>query len=204
MSLHSGSRGSTSSDGATGLPAVVVPHYDNAEGGHHDTRFCYLGERRLAHDGGHAAGGRVHPRRRRTHRRRAGHRGLDRDRDRQRHDDDPPARAAASCTRAGTVLAFGDLLPHEHPAGATAIGAPGGAPIGPPSGRPVRGPSSLRRATLHTDADRLLRGLRRGGRRPRHTDACVGAILELEQLITDWSADTIGRPVLRAHGGCAR
>lgn len=32
----------------TGLPAVVIPHYDNAEGGHHDTRFCYLGERRLA------------------------------------------------------------------------------------------------------------------------------------------------------------
>ena len=32
----------------TGLRAAVVPHYDNAEGGHHDTRFCYLGERRLA------------------------------------------------------------------------------------------------------------------------------------------------------------
>ncbi len=32
----------------TGLPAVVIPHYDNTEGGHHDTRFCYLGERRLA------------------------------------------------------------------------------------------------------------------------------------------------------------
>jgi len=32
----------------TGLSAVVIPHYDNAEGGHHDTRFCYLGERRLA------------------------------------------------------------------------------------------------------------------------------------------------------------
>ncbi|MFM7870788.1 MAG: hypothetical protein ACKPBG_03800, partial [Actinomycetota bacterium] len=27
--------------------AAVIPHYDNAEGGHHDTRFCYLGERRL-------------------------------------------------------------------------------------------------------------------------------------------------------------
>jgi cyanophycinase-like exopeptidase len=26
---------------------AVIPHYDNAEGGHHDTRFCYLGERRL-------------------------------------------------------------------------------------------------------------------------------------------------------------
>jgi len=32
---------------ATGLRAAVVPHYDNAEGGNHDTRFCYLGERRL-------------------------------------------------------------------------------------------------------------------------------------------------------------
>ncbi|HVF19274.1 MAG TPA: hypothetical protein VNA14_03415, partial [Mycobacteriales bacterium] len=32
----------------TGLRAAVVPHYNNAEGGHHDTRFCYLGEPRLA------------------------------------------------------------------------------------------------------------------------------------------------------------
>jgi hypothetical protein len=31
-----------------GLPVAVVPHYDNAEGGNHDTRFCYLGERRLS------------------------------------------------------------------------------------------------------------------------------------------------------------
>ncbi|MBV1849674.1 CysS/YqeB C-terminal domain-containing protein [Catellatospora tritici] len=31
----------------TGVPAVVIPHYDNAEGGHHDTRYCYLGEPRL-------------------------------------------------------------------------------------------------------------------------------------------------------------
>lgn len=30
-----------------GLDAVVLPHFDNAEGGTHDTRFCYLGERRL-------------------------------------------------------------------------------------------------------------------------------------------------------------
>jgi cyanophycinase-like exopeptidase len=32
----------------TGLPAAVIPHYDNKEGGTHDTRFCYLGETRLA------------------------------------------------------------------------------------------------------------------------------------------------------------
>jgi hypothetical protein len=30
-----------------GIDAVVVPHYDNAEGGTHDTSCCYIGERRL-------------------------------------------------------------------------------------------------------------------------------------------------------------
>jgi cyanophycinase-like exopeptidase len=29
------------------LRATVIPHYDNAEGGTHDTRYSYLGERRL-------------------------------------------------------------------------------------------------------------------------------------------------------------
>jgi hypothetical protein len=32
-----------------GIRAAVIPHYNNAEGGTHDTRFCYLGERRLAY-----------------------------------------------------------------------------------------------------------------------------------------------------------
>jgi hypothetical protein len=32
---------------SAGLRAAVIPHYNNAEGGTHDTRFCYLGERRL-------------------------------------------------------------------------------------------------------------------------------------------------------------
>ena len=30
-----------------GLRVAVIPHFDNAEGGTHDTRYCYLGERRL-------------------------------------------------------------------------------------------------------------------------------------------------------------
>ena len=34
--------------GPLGLRVAVVPHYDNAEGGNHDTRFCYLGAERLA------------------------------------------------------------------------------------------------------------------------------------------------------------
>lgn len=35
---------------AAGFPpgGLVIPHFDNAEGGTHDTRFCYMGERRLA------------------------------------------------------------------------------------------------------------------------------------------------------------
>ena len=31
-----------------GICAAVIPHFDNAEGGRHDTRFCFLGERNLA------------------------------------------------------------------------------------------------------------------------------------------------------------
>ena len=31
---------------AAGIRAAIIPHYDNNEGGTHDTRFCYLGERR--------------------------------------------------------------------------------------------------------------------------------------------------------------
>ncbi len=34
--------------GPVGLTVAVIPHYDNAEGGRYDTRYCYLGERRLA------------------------------------------------------------------------------------------------------------------------------------------------------------
>ena len=32
---------------AADIDAAVIPHFDNAEGGTHDTRFCYLGARRL-------------------------------------------------------------------------------------------------------------------------------------------------------------
>jgi len=33
--------------GAFGIEAAVVPHFDNHEGATHDTRFCYIGDRRL-------------------------------------------------------------------------------------------------------------------------------------------------------------
>ncbi|MFM7493821.1 MAG: hypothetical protein ACKO2A_07930, partial [Acidimicrobiaceae bacterium] len=34
--------------GEVGVNVALIPHYNNAEGGHHDTRFCYMGERRLS------------------------------------------------------------------------------------------------------------------------------------------------------------
>ena len=34
--------------GEIGVNVALIPHFNNAEGGHHDTRFCYMGERRLA------------------------------------------------------------------------------------------------------------------------------------------------------------
>lgn len=33
--------------GVAGLSCTAIPHFDNAEGANYDTRFCYLGERRL-------------------------------------------------------------------------------------------------------------------------------------------------------------
>jgi peptidase E len=35
--------------GHFGFDLAVVPHWNNAEGGNHDTRFCFMGESRLAH-----------------------------------------------------------------------------------------------------------------------------------------------------------
>ena len=34
--------------GLLGLKVAVIPHFNNTEGGTHDTRYCYLGEKRLA------------------------------------------------------------------------------------------------------------------------------------------------------------
>ena len=35
-------------EAATGIRAAVVAHFNNTQGGTHDTRFCFIGERRMA------------------------------------------------------------------------------------------------------------------------------------------------------------
>jgi cyanophycinase-like exopeptidase len=34
-------------ESATGIKAAVVAHYNNSQGGTHDTRFCFIGEKRM-------------------------------------------------------------------------------------------------------------------------------------------------------------
>jgi hypothetical protein len=159
----------------TGVPAVVIPHYDNAEGGHHDTRYCYLGEPRLSHLEGQLPEGSLIV-------------GVD-------------EHTALICDlTAGTVSVIGNggltlrrngssvryesgsVLPLtlEAPTGAAPAAAPALSP-------PVSGPppaSSLRTAADELEI-RFAAALDAGD-----LDGCVSAALDLEQTIIDWTADT--------------
>ncbi len=163
---------------ATGLPAVVIPHYDNAEGGHHDTRFCYLGEQRLA-----AMERELPPS--------AFVLGVD------EHTAvllDPAARTATVVGNgtmtvrrqghsvvhpAGTVLPLDALLSTESTVEPIVVQKP-------VESAPEPAPTiSLRSATEELIArfDVSLAA--------RDVDDCVEAILALEQTLLDWAADTL-------------
>lgn len=185
----------------TGLPAVVIPHYDNAEGGHHDTRFCYLGEARLAameaelpdeafvlgvdeHTGvllDLAAGtatvvgnGVVTIRRRgRSEAHRPGA-VLELSRLGELGPDTPgPSDVAGPCTAGGPVGVAGS------------VGAGGG-----PAGDGVAGGRTGVPTSLRTTADAIDAAFSEA-RALRDVDGCVAAILELEQVLLDWSGDTL-------------
>ncbi|MBX6357192.1 MAG: Type 1 glutamine amidotransferase-like domain-containing protein [Micromonosporaceae bacterium] len=168
----------------TGLPAVVIPHYNNAEGGHHDTRYCYLGEQRLSKmeaelpeesfilgvdehtavvfdlDAGNVSvlGNGVLTVRRHG-------RSVTR-----------PAGSVFDLTDLASLAAGAPVAAESAPAPAGGAGA--GAAAAPPA------PVSLAGA-----ADRLDAAFSRA-LADRDVDGCVTAILELEQVIVDWSADT--------------
>lgn len=181
---------------ATGLRAAVIPHYDNAEGGHHDTRFCYLGERRLRAleaelpDGAFVLGVDEHT-------------GVIIDLDAGtatvvglgvltvRTD------GAGTTFPAGTILTLDDLRATTEGREVVAREPAGDAP--PPDARAVVASSPLLADAARLEAsfaDALAR---------RDVPGTVGAILELEQVLVDWSADTLqsdepdrARAVLRA------
>ena len=154
---------------ATGLRAAVIPHFDNAEGGTHDTRYCYLGERRL------------------------------RMLEEQLPDDafvlgvdehtacilDPDAGTVEITGLGGvTVRRRGAAVRFE--AGTTMpIARLQDADASPAStGQVSEDPPSPGRSPLLDDVVRLEAAFDDG-------DAGADAVLELEQLLHDWSGDTL-------------
>lgn len=184
---------------ALGLRVAVVPHYDNAEGGNHDTRFCYLGETRLAAMERDLPGD-------------AFILGVD------SHTALVLDLAAGTATVAGlggatvrargrsVVFQTGSTVPidalREAAHGASARGTPGdrGGPSGP--GDPARthaGPTAEPpTAIAGTEAgtgtlDDAVAASERAfaaGLAARDAARAVAAVLELEQTVVEWSRDT--------------
>jgi len=162
-----------------GLPAVVIPHYDNAEGGNHDTRYCYLGEQRLARmeqslpEGSFVLGVDEHT----------------------AVVLDPDAKAVTVVGNgtmtirqagrsvvypAGSVVGFDDLTAGE------AVVVPSSPPQASASEAPsLAAPASLAAAT-EALGERFTAALG-----DRNVDECVEQVLSLEQTLLDWSADTL-------------
>ena len=162
-----------------GLRTAVIPHYDNAEGGTHDTRFCYLGERRLRLLESMLETETVVL-------------GVD------EHtavlfdlDTDTVTvlgRAALTVRRQGvsTVFPSGTTVAIEE---LRAIAAGGRLTMGPARVPPPAAEEPGLTPSLRAEADRLEQVFDTG-LRARDVSTAVTAILELEQAIVDWSADT--------------
>jgi cyanophycinase-like exopeptidase len=165
----------------TGLPAVIIPHYDNAEGGHHDTRFCYLGERRLS----------------------TMERELPEDTVILGVDEhtgvlfDLDARTATVVGRGGftvrrrgrsTVHPTGSVLPFDALSGPDSAVSDAASPVVAES---VAAPEEIGGSdSLRADADRLDAAFT-AAYAARDVDGCVAAVLDLEQVLVDWSTDTL-------------
>lgn len=187
--------------GEVGLRAAVVPHYNNAEGGTHDTRFCYLGEERLARmeamlpEGAFVLGVDEHT-------------ALVLDLD---AGTATVAGLGAVTVRSGGVSAevpAGTSVPLRELAGlASAIGAGAsdvaarGAPAGAETAHvPRAAPGSPLLKQVAAFESAFDAALQAGD-----VDAAVRAALELEDELTSWSRDTLqsdeldrGRAVLRS------
>jgi hypothetical protein len=166
-----------------GLPAVVIPHYDNAEGGNHDTRYCYLGEQRLAlmeqslPEGSFVLGVDEHT----------------------AVILDPDAKAVTVVGNgtmtirqagrslvypAGSVVGFHDLT-----AGGQSVAAPVSS-ASPSQAVPTAAPS-LAAPTSLAAATEAIGGRFSAALGDRNVDECVEQVLSLEQTLLDWSADTL-------------
>jgi cyanophycinase-like exopeptidase len=177
---------------AIGLPVAVIPHYNNAEGGHHDTRFCYMGERRLRMleeqlpPGAFVLGVDEHT-------------GvvLDLDADTAR----VVGLGVVTVRRAGQSMEIrsGETVPIDvlrdgpRPATAAADRRAGTAVESPTDGVAAPTPDTTAPsggASLADDAHRLAARFDDAITR-RDADAAVAAVLDLDDAITAWSTDSL-------------
>jgi len=164
-----------------GFSAAVIPHYDNAEGGHHDTRYCYLGERRLAlmeaslPAGAFVLGVDEHT---------AAVLDLDAATVVVLGLGGVSVRVAGRSTvwPSGSVIGFDDI--HAAAEGRSARAA------APPLSERNAGEQPPARSPLLAEADRL-EAAHHAALATGNVPAAVSAILELEQLLVDWSADSL-------------
>jgi hypothetical protein len=161
-----------------GIDAAVIPHYNNAEGGHHDTRFCYMGERRLSmlerelDDSTYVLGIDEHT-------------GIVIDIDVDSVSVVGKGVVTLRLRDGSTEIPSGETFPLDRLRNPKSTAT---------SSRPVAVPapvveqvadSNLRQATERLSAD-FDTALASG-----NADAAARAVLELEDAITSWSADTL-------------
>lgn len=167
----------------TGVRAMVIPHFDNAEGGSHDTRFCYLGEQRLE-----LLEQRLPPD--------VGVLGIDEHTalviDLDAQTAEVKGNHLLTIRRDGESREFeaGSVLPLAELA-ALLRGAEqlhGHAVVSSPVTHPVD--DSGGEDSLH-DATAQARAAFDAAYSARDVDACVAAILDLEAALHDWSSDTL-------------
>jgi hypothetical protein len=185
----------------TGVAAAVVPHYDNKEGATHDTRYCYLGEERLALLEESLPD-------------EVGVLGVDEHTamviDVEARTMTVSGNGLVSVRRRGTTATFAAgesigldelsaLLRGERAAGGS--GAPAGVPEKTAEPVVTDEPATL---SLRAEADRARTAFE-AALAARDADGCVAAVLGLEQAIADWHSDTLqsddadeARRVLRA------
>ena len=177
--------------GVLGLKAAVIPHYDNAEGGTHDTRFCYLGERRLAM---------LEPELPAD----AAVLGVDEHTalvlDLSAGEAQVLGRGGATVRKAGlsTVLPAGSVLPLDELRDLVKAGKPGSGPggsrpggaetgvSGPDQDGSEPGPASAELPEITAAAEACFAA----AERERDSAAMVQAILDLETGIAAWASDT--------------
>jgi hypothetical protein len=162
-----------------GPDVAVIPHYDNAEGGNHDTRFCYLGETRLAvleqqmADDGWILGVDEHT-------------GCIFDLDAQTATVvgngvvTVRRRGNSAVLPSGATVAVGSLLDMASKKGATGVAV---VPVAPPTvggGQPTVLHSEIRR--IEEEFDRAVEA--------RDVEGMVRAILQLDDTLGAWSGDT--------------